>query len=54
MFFGGKNKLNKKMKRSYLNEEAYLDTRLSKGEAERRAWKALSYLATNESAHRLR
>ena len=52
--FGGRKKIAKRMKKSYLNEEAYLDTHLSKGEAERRAWKALSYLATNESAHRSR
>lgn len=46
--FGGKNKFIKKNKGAYYGEEAYLDSRLSKGEAERRAWKALSFLMTND------
>lgn len=48
MFFGGKKREKHRIKRSYLNDEVYLDSRLSKGEAERRAWKALSGLTAGE------
>ncbi|MDO8512818.1 MAG: hypothetical protein Q7S57_06115 [bacterium] len=52
--FGGKNKTGRKSNRMKFLEEAYLDNRLSKSEAERRVWKAISFLATNESAHKSR
>jgi hypothetical protein len=46
--FGGKSNSIKRSKRMQYLDEAYLDRRLSKREAERRAWKALSYLSTND------
>lgn len=52
MFLGDrKPKLGKnRVKRSF--EEAYLEGGLSKGEAERRAWKAISALMMEGSSHR--
>lgn len=52
MTSGGIKKTAKRMRSFHYFDDAYLDTGLSKGEAERRAWKALSTLMENESGRR--
>jgi len=52
MTTGGRKKAAKRMRNFQYFDDAYLDTGLSKGESERRAWKALSALMEEGSSRR--
>ena len=52
MTTGGRKKAAKRMRNFHYFDDAYLDTGLSEGEAERRAWKALSALMIEEGSSR--
>jgi hypothetical protein len=52
MTTGGRKKAAKRMRNFHYFDDAYLDSGLSKGEAERRAWKALSALMEEGSGRR--
>jgi len=52
MTTGGRKKAAKRMRSIHYFDDAYLDTGLSKGESERRAWKALSALMEGTSGRR--
>lgn len=49
MTIGGKKRSSRKLGRLHSYDEAYLETGISKGEAERRAWKALSSMVSARS-----
>ena len=55
MTTGGRKKNSRKLGgRGHYYDEAYLDNGISKGEAERRAWKALSSIMVSGPTHRTR
>lgn len=52
MTIGGTKKAAKIMRNFQYSDDAYLETGLSKREAERRAWRVLSTLVERESSQR--